>query len=370
MSRFKSGAAIKVGNDAFNAVKKIYPRSECTEKLVGGKKTRVGAFTFVPLVDVNLYNEEGTISEHGVFTRFQYSFQIPKSGDKEGLVDYKRVTWWDSSMRISEGFWLNDPGIDLGLDLPAKQRVLNPGFNGAPASKYADSKAYSQEYLLPVLWGVEIDEEQGVIANDTGEVALLVLTKYQFNLLQTALTKNPPKFIRWYDSDGDVEKYDYNGLGLSVYFEIDTSKKMDSYAFSVSVPTKESHVTDNVEEALSLMKENFENTRKFEQGYWSFVEQNDAGELSDEECDTQVFAWIAARLLKAWGHELPENTPAADVVAAFNKVSRNYSLAQEVQLGNAIVSERVIKPKKPKKGKKETSENQDTTSVVDNDSPF
>ncbi|MGB0404556.1 MAG: hypothetical protein ACPGEG_10700 [Salibacteraceae bacterium] len=367
MSRFKSGAAIKVGNDAFNSVKKIYPRSECTEKLVGGKKTRVGDFTFVPLVDITAYNEEGTISKHGVFTRFQYSFQLPKAADTEGLVDYKRVTWLDSSMRIAEGFGYNDPGVELGLDLPAKQRVLNPGFNGAPASKYADSKAYSQEYLIPVLWGVEIDEEQGVIANDTGEVALLVLTKYQFNLLQAALTKNPPKFIRWYDKDGDVEKYDYDGLGLSVYFEIDTSKKMDSYAFSVSVPAKESHVTDNAQTGTDLLLENFENTRKFEQGYWKFVEQNDAGELSDDECDEQVFAWIANRLLKAWGHELPDNTPASDVIAAFNEISGKYSLAQEAQIGNAIVNEKVIKPKKGKKTSKTESKE---TDVVDDDNPF
>lgn len=355
MSRYKTNAeksasATKTGFQ--KTVVKIYPKSVAEKKshIVEGRKKNysVGSFRFVPLMNPLRFDPEtGDLVELGTKTFYKYAF---KTGGADAKP--KTVKWEDTGLSAADGYAISDPGILLGLSEPKDSRVENLGLG------YKDNHPRDVEFYLPVIWGVE-KTDTNAVDMETGQVALLVLTPFQYSNFVSALESGASdnERVMVINPDRSIDEYDYeDNLGFSWTFSINTSLSMrEMYSFSISAPASQSLLEDNLEAAQKMLEEHHETWLKFQKGYQPFIDSNMKDELSDEDADYEIGAWVARNLLEAWGHEMPESMDARTVWDNFLQIVPKYNLTASMQLGQAMGEPEILRPNRP------SVTNEDTT---------
>lgn len=300
------------------------------DNLGNAEKTKVGSVNFIPLFRVTKGDEHPGLSidqiRDGIYPWFSY--QIRKKGEEAGKVATVRVSWMDSQLRRGQDdASVDDPGVTLGLDLPAAQRKPIMGF-GVPGLNFQDPNAYRKTVRVPVLWDVQPNQDREANADPkTGELVMLELKANQLENLvaqMVKVTKPGVKYTYIVGREEQNERYDYEGFGYVFNINKDTKRKMDTYEWSkTDMTTSEAHWRNQLAAAEKAFADYQANSIKVGRFYQDIITRCEEGELDFADAERMVVAAIAQRLLDAWGEPYGDTTDG--ILEAFDAVSANYS---------------------------------------------
>jgi len=191
---------------------------------VSALKVRPAKDDILPITFEELENGD----EHTMFTFFRYEGMWLKPEDSTKR-EKRVVRWVDTGVKKGEdGSEIGDPGYALGLDLPAKNRMNTPCFDGAESigkpMQFPDSSAHVVLWRIPVLWDVEL-QSNGDVVDGSGTPAMLELKESQYQELAALYAKlSKKKTVHTTDAtspDADDVEVSQTFLGTGYVIQID-----------------------------------------------------------------------------------------------------------------------------------------------------
>lgn len=338
------------------------------------EKQKTGVVNFVPLAGIDAvsalkvrpakndilpvtFEELENGDFHTMFTFFRYEGMWLKPEDSTKR-EKRVVRWVDTGVKKGEdGSEIGDPGYALGLDLPAKNRMNTPCFDGAQnigkPMQFPDSDAHVVLWRIPVLWNVEL-QPNGDVVDGSGTPAMLELKESQYQELAALYAKlTKKKTVHTTEAttaDGDDVEVSqaFLGTGYVIQIDKDTTKREadrkspgDFYRWSkLDGVALNSHIMPFFNEARERAKSYHEYVMENFRFYQHLIDEWGEGKLDAEVAEMYVMAEIQQRLLERWG-ETYENSPEG-INAAFNEVVPKYSVAKGSGFTSSILSTSTI----------------------------